>query len=106
VESSDPGTLRCAACGLAITRRDERLEILGLHEHVADNPHGHRYRVRCFASATNLETTTNPSSEWSWFPGYRWSVQVCRGCEAHLGWRFDREGDGFYGLISDSLRDV
>jgi len=29
-----------------------------------------------------------PSTEFSWFPGYAWSVIYCANCTTHLGWRF------------------
>ena len=77
------------------------MEVLGLHAHEAENPHGHRYRVRCFRRAGGLETTSNPSAEWSWFPGYRWESQACAGCGALAGWRFLREDDAFYALIAE-----
>ncbi|XP_064109695.1 uncharacterized protein LOC135217648 isoform X2 [Macrobrachium nipponense] len=55
-------------------------------------------------------------SEHTWFPGYSWKVCICPRCRAHLGWVFEltkkiqsgyvtskSSGEGFYGLIVDSL---
>jgi len=43
----------------------------------------------------------------SWFPGYAWSVLVCRRCEGrHLGWKFTpTTGNGapFYALIVETV---
>jgi hypothetical protein len=29
-----------------------------------------------------------PSAEFSWFPGFKWTVAVCVRCRQHLGWQF------------------
>ena len=65
-----------------------------------ENPDGQRFRVRCFSRADDLVTTTNLSSEWSWFPGYQWQTQACAGCGGLAGWKFRREDQVFFALIS------
>ena len=92
--------MNCHRCGRAIARADDQTEVLGRHEHDVTNPHGHRFRIGCFSAAENLVSTTNPSSEWSWFPGTRWQAQACSTCGELVGWKFVRgEGEVFYGLI-------
>lgn len=44
----------------------------------------------------------------SWFPGYAWSVLVCKRCEGtHIGWKFTPTGttggQAFYALIVESI---
>lgn len=29
-----------------------------------------------------------PSTEFSWFPGYSWEILLCRMCQIHVGWQF------------------
>jgi len=66
------------------------------------------------------------SSQDSWFPGYSWSVLVCKGCDGvtHIGWKFTApdvtvcaldyvlaylnffwQGDAFYALIVEHGND-
>jgi hypothetical protein len=28
------------------------------------------------------------SAEYSWFPGYAWTIALCAACAVHLGWRY------------------
>lgn len=35
-----------------------------------------------------------PSAEFSWFPGFAWTVAVCVRCRQHLGWQFTAETRG------------
>jgi hypothetical protein len=45
----------------------------------------------------------------SWFPGYAWSILLCKVCEGytHLGWKFTpiAGGEPFYGLIVGGSRE-
>ena len=47
----------------------------------------------------------------SWFPGYRWSILLCRRCGGrHLGWKFSPEssalqGMPFYALIVEATKE-
>jgi hypothetical protein len=43
------------------------------------------------------------TAEFTWFAGYAWSGSACSLCGAHLGWRFRRGGDAFFGLILAGL---
>lgn len=48
--------------------------------------------VLTVSSTVNTRTAGAPSEEFSWFPGYRWTVCVCARCSQHVGWRFDAGG--------------
>jgi hypothetical protein len=95
----------CAVCGAEITDSSLRIERLGLHVHRCVNPAGMEYQVACFAAARGLLVASNRSSEWSWFPGYQWQIEVCAGCKTHLGWRYSRGDESFHGLVVDRLRE-
>jgi hypothetical protein len=87
------------ACGAKLAEAGHAVEILGRFEHECANPHGYTYRVGCYAAAAQVEIDSNPSSEWSWFPGWRWQVERCAGCGELAGWRFTRGDASFHGLI-------
>ncbi|XP_012267633.2 protein cereblon [Athalia rosae] len=50
-----------------------------------------------------------PQTEYSWFPGYAWTIALCKGCHGHMGWKFtavhsDLRPQAFWGLTRKSLR--
>jgi hypothetical protein len=95
----------CAACGHRVTSAAARSEVGGRHQHTAVNPHGFVFHFGCWSSAPGALGVSEPSPEWSWFPGHTWQIAVCAGCQAHLGWRFRGEHH-FWGLIVDRLVDL
>lgn len=97
--------LVCAACGHAITSARERIEVHGAHEHRRVNEHGFDFHLGCFARAPGCFEEGAPTLRWTWFPGSAWQVAGCRGCGAHLGWRFSGEAD-FHGLVLARLRST
>ena len=100
----EPGEeLYCFACGLAITRRRERLEVGGSHSHTFTNPAGYVFRVGCFRRAPGCAQAGEFTQEYSWFSGYAWRYALCAGCRVHLGWVFGGPEPGFFGLILDRL---
>jgi hypothetical protein len=102
--AGDGHPLICAACSHPITTTGARIEMLGMHVHECVNPHGHHFRIGCFAAAPGALPVSNSSAEWSWFPGYRWQVVACASCREHVGWLYTRAEDArFHGLILDAL---
>lgn len=95
--------LRCAACGNAVTVPAEATAIAGGHAHTCTNPAGVTFRIGCFTRAPGCDEAGEPTTEHSWFPGYRWRVAFCRRCGTHLGWAFSGPGR-FFGLILARLR--
>ena len=96
--------IRCRQCGLAVTRIDWRIARGGGFRHTFANPHGIVFDIGCFGRADGCAPIGEASDEFSWFPGYRWRIGVCRSCQIHLGWRFSSAGsDLFFGLIIDRL---
>lgn len=99
-----PSALRCAACRAVITDESRRITVNGSHEHVFANPYGMVFRLGCFAAAPGVVGLGAPSAAFSWFAGTVWRIVVCAACGAHLGWRYDRGGGGFFfGLLLDRL---
>ena len=100
------GVLVCAGCLHAITTATARIEMAGSHSHTFSNPHGFVFHIACFGTAPGCEAGSDPSTEFSWFPGYSWQIAVCRGCGEHLGWLFAGGDTHFHGLIVDRLAET
>ena len=94
--------IRCRACRGAVTTTEARIAIQGRHEHANANPHGIAFRFGCFSSAPGCTPVGAPSSEFSWFPGHSWQIEICARCRAHLGWLF-RGAHRFHGLVLAKL---
>lgn len=60
--------------------------------------------------AKNLTLSDDePSAEYSWFPGYAWTIVSCQQCRNHMGWLFTAENNNlrpkfFWGLTRRGLR--
>jgi len=101
-EEKDP-LIRCRNCGYTITTTDDVISVAGQHRHTFKNPAGILYSIGCFARAEGCFDLGEPTSEFTWFPGYSWSYSVCKKCFTHMGW-FYRSGEStFYGLILKQL---
>ena len=95
----------CAACEHVLTSARARIEMDGSHVHDRENPHGFRFQFACFDAAPGCRPIGNQSAEHTWFPGYRWQLDYCRGCGAHLGWMFVSSGHRFHALIVDRVHE-
>lgn len=95
--------IECARCGHHIADTGDRTERFGLHEHSQINPHGYIWHFGCWARAPGCAETSAPTTEFTWFAGYRWQIASCGGCALHLGWLFSDGADRFWGLITDRL---
>ncbi|XP_070016101.1 uncharacterized protein [Nicotiana sylvestris] len=81
--------IRCKTCELLIARRTDMLVMssegpLGAYV----NPHGFVHEIMTLFKANGLAVIGNPVKEYSWFPGYAWSIAECASCETQLGWLF------------------
>ena len=99
------GRIVCRACGTPVTTAGLRRTAAGAHRHVFHNPHGIVFEVGCFSAAPGAVPEGPATTEFTWFPGHAWRVALCRGCAAHLGWRFSGGGDAFWGLILPRLAE-
>jgi len=105
-------TLACIQCGANITDKGELFSLSQKGPTSAYvNPGGHVHETVTFYKAKNLSLTGRPSTEYSWFPGYAWTVASCKTCHAHMGWKFTTEMKGlhptkFWGLTRAALKPV
>ncbi|MCA9649584.1 MAG: hypothetical protein H6712_25815 [Myxococcales bacterium] len=96
--------LRCRECAAVISSERARIEVAGAHAHTFVNPAGFVFEIGCFRSAPGCVGAGPSEAFFSWFPGYAWRVQLCRGCGAQLGWSYGARPD-FFGLVLDRLRE-
>ncbi|XP_017849190.1 protein cereblon homolog isoform X2 [Drosophila busckii] len=59
--------------------------------------------------AQAIEYNGEPSTEFSWFPGYQWHIILCKFCAQHVGWEFKAIESNlvpkiFFGLAGSSVR--
>jgi hypothetical protein len=101
-EQGEP-VIVCRACAAAVTRPQEAVAMAGAHRHTFANPHGIVFEIACFADAPGCTQVGAATDEFTWFAGYDWRIAICGTCHEHLGWRFQADGGGFYGLIVDRL---
>jgi cereblon len=47
-----------------------------------------------------------PSAEFSWFPGFKWTVAVCVRCRQHLGWQFTADENARGEAASENRRNA
>ncbi|XP_069693339.1 protein cereblon isoform X2 [Periplaneta americana] len=53
------------------------------------NPGGFVHETLTLHKAVGLRCVNeDPSTEYSWFPGYAWTIAECRQCHKHMGWKF------------------
>ena len=94
----------CRQCFQVITNETERININGGHKHTFANPHGLIFEIGCFRSATGCLYTGKPTSDFSWFKGFKWQLAACSKCLVQMGWLFVSLGnESFNGLILDRL---
>ncbi|MDH3638433.1 MAG: cereblon family protein [Gammaproteobacteria bacterium] len=98
--------LLCVRCLAPVTSETDRIRVNGTHTHAVVNPHDIRFEIACFRTAHGCRSTGAPTSEFTWFPGFRWRIALCARCTAHLGWSYSDGSPNaeFFGLILDRLR--
>jgi hypothetical protein len=102
-EKGEGHYILCRLCGNRITLTGEKISVLDAHRHTFANPHGYVFRIGCFRTAPGCRPASKGSTDFSWFAGYAWRIQVCGNCSAHLGWDFRSEEHGFHGLILERI---
>jgi cereblon len=98
----------CSLCKVKISEKKYIISVSGdTPYHSFTNPYGFSYNVITLSYCEMVREDSNPVAEYSWFPGYAWTVLSCAGCSEHLGWRFtsieEKTPASFYGLIRDKL---
>ena len=96
----------CKFCGHQITSFDKKIEVNGRHRHIFSNPSEFLFEIGCFSAANGCVNQGHSTIEYTWFNGFAWRFALCSNCLVHLGWFYQSENDGFYGLILNHLEEA
>lgn len=105
LEPALPGLILCARCGQVVTSEDRRTRVDGAHVHRRTNLLGWEFEIGCFTVAPGVRPIGEETSEHTWFVGRTWRIEICVGCETHLGWLFEGPGEAFHALVLDRLTE-
>ncbi len=103
-DRSKKGYIFCIACEHVIGHVNDRVDIMGAHEHSMTNPYGVTHTFGCYSEAPGVDLFGEPTAADTWFPGFSWRLACCEGCGQHMGWMFERNNESFCGLIVSQIR--
>lgn len=103
-------SLTCRNCNTLIAKRSDIFSLsfegpMGTFV----NPHGCVHETLTLRKAKHLSLRGRTQTEFSWYPGYAWTVVNCVECGSHKGWRFtsnELHPPMFYGLTRNGLNFV
>ncbi|XP_077209860.1 ATP-dependent protease La (LON) domain protein [Tasmannia lanceolata] len=103
--------VRCKTCQAVISKRSDTLVMSSdgpLNAYV--NPQGYVHEIMTLYNATGLALIGPPVREYSWFPGYAWTITNCANCETQMGWLFTATNKNlrprsFWGIRSSQVAD-
>ncbi|KAI5354603.1 hypothetical protein L3X38_007498 [Prunus dulcis] len=103
--------IQCKTCQTVIAKRSDMLVMssegpLGAYV----NSNGFVHEIMTFYKANGLALIGLAVSEYSWFPGYAWTITNCATCETHMGWLFTATNKNlkprlFWGVRSSQVSD-
>lgn len=103
-------SFRCRSCGARVARGRDVFGPGGASPvQVFPNPSGQMRRILTVRFASGMTFLGEPTTDFTWFKGYSWTIALCAACGAHLGWRYDRVAleeawpERFFGLLVDAL---
>uniref|UniRef100_A0A0X3P211 Protein cereblon n=3 Tax=Schistocephalus solidus TaxID=70667 RepID=A0A0X3P211_SCHSO len=74
------------------------------------NPHGIVFDMLTLSRVIqgSIELVGDSSTDYSWFPGYAWTIAQCAGCYNHVGWLFTATSEDlrprmFWGIKRDAI---
>ncbi len=103
-QNEENDAILCGTCHFKVTTKSARIQINGQHNHSFFNPAGILFDMGCFKSAEGCLVHGDPTTDFTWFPGYSWNFALCANCFAHLGWYFQgTQGHSFFALIRTKL---
>ncbi|XKL64111.1 hypothetical protein PGB90_004197 [Kerria lacca] len=107
--NSQTDKLKCITCRTTIGSCADifAMSIEGPHGTYV-NSEGCVHELITLKTVTNTFPSSDPETEYSWFPGYAWSVAYCCECHHHIGWMFTACKKGlkpyqFWGIKSSSV---
>ncbi|GFQ07011.1 protein cereblon [Phtheirospermum japonicum] len=103
--------LHCKTCQTLIAKRSDMLVMSGDGPLGAyANPYGFVHEVMTLMKTDGIAVSGPPVKEFSWFPGYAWSLAECITCGTQLGWHFSASSkklrpQAFWGIRSSQVAD-
>ncbi|XP_077297265.1 protein cereblon-like isoform X2 [Arctopsyche grandis] len=101
--------LCCSQCSSNICKMEEIFAMSneGIHTNYC-NVGGYVHNIVTVKSTMNIDLQGRPSLEFTWFPGYYWTIAVCSRCFSHIGWKFTAEKkslrpQSFWGLTRNAV---
>lgn len=104
--------IKCCRCKSKLAKRSDLVEMscdgpVGTHV----NPHGFVHSIITVNNATGLALVGTSSKEYSWFPGYSWTIGECANCGNNIGWFFKTTKKHlcptyFWGIRTAQIADV
>ncbi|XP_066935165.1 protein cereblon-like [Clytia hemisphaerica] len=104
--------LACERCKSLITDKDELFSLSKRGPMGAFvNPGGVIHETLTFYKANHLRLQGRATTEYSWFPGYAWTIAICKTCHRHMGWKFtatkkELKPKKFWGLVRAALKPI
>lgn len=104
------GLLTCKECRATVAHRGDVFSMSQQGPQGAYvNPHGYVHEMITVRKASGVYLNGRPSVQYSWFPGFAWTIVRCRGCHCHLGWKFTAADKGllpkkFWGLCRAAIK--
>ncbi|KAL5965797.1 Protein cereblon [Taenia solium] len=103
--------LACSRCKAAISSQKNVICLSHEGSTLAYvNPHGFIFDMLTLSTVRpdSVFLTGSPTAEYSWFPGYAWTIAHCGACNSHMGWRFTATSDDlrprlFWGIKRQAL---
>ncbi|KAJ8773648.1 hypothetical protein K2173_005894 [Erythroxylum novogranatense] len=102
--------IRCKICQTVLARRSDMLTMSvegPLNAYV--NKYGSVHEIITLYKANGLALEGRAFTEYSWFPGYAWTIAYCSTCETHMGWLFTAtkklKPKSFWAIRSSQLAD-
>lgn len=100
----------CAGCKTKICKKEDVFSMsMQGPQGAYVNPAGYVHETITVYRAESLALHDRASTEFSWFPGYAWTICHCSHCHAHIGWKFTATKDKslqpefFWGLTRSSI---
>uniref|UniRef100_A0A5K3F0F9 Protein cereblon n=2 Tax=Mesocestoides corti TaxID=53468 RepID=A0A5K3F0F9_MESCO len=83
--------LACSFCNANITSQKDVICLAqegSMQAYV--NPQGFIFDMLTLSTVQTgaIDLIGEPSDQYSWFPGYAWTIAQCAGCQSHMGWQF------------------
>jgi hypothetical protein len=80
---------KCSVCKSVISYSNRLVAVLGKKWHRMKYSAGDAFcELFTFSSCPGALNIGDPNEGYSWFPGYVWSLALCRRCGNHLGWHY------------------